>query len=175
MSQKEEKAKLFITRLLSNPSLRTLNPLQKEEQILSFMEVNARQLLPTLSSNAFFPGESWYTIQGLLISKLKDIIDESLIPGIQRQLYEKIDFGFISLLRQQNRSQEKMKEELFNFTKKIVSVSEGRKDFSGSYNAVSHKIVDKYIENVFNDRSYVHFELTKVQRLKMNKDEIKFI
>ena len=173
MSQKEEKAKLFVTRLLSNPTLRTLNPLQKEEQILSFMEVNARQLLPTLSSSAFFPGESWPVIQGLLISKLKDLIDESLIPGIQRHLYEKIDIGFISLLRQQNWPQEKTKEELFTFIKKILSGDDGRKDFSGSYNAISHQIVDKYIESIFDAHSYVHFELTKVQRLKMNKDEIK--
>ena len=173
MSQKEEKAKLFVTRLLSNPTLRTLNPLQKEEQILSFMKVNARQLLPTLSSSAFFPGESWPVIQGLLISKLKDLIDESLIPGIQRHLYEKIDIGFISLLRQQNWPQEKTKEELFTFIKKILSGDDGRKDFSGSYNAISHQIVDKYIESIFDAHSYVHFELTKVQRLKMNKDEIK--
>lgn len=173
MSQKEEKAKLFVTRLLSNPTLRTMNPLQKEEQILSFMEVNTRQLLPTLSSDAFFPGESWSAIQSLLISKLKELIDESLIPGIQRHLYEKIDLGFISLLRQQNLAQEKIKEELFNFIKKIISGDEGRKDFSGSYSAISHQIVDKYIENVFDAHSYVHFELTKVQRLKMNKDEIK--
>lgn len=173
MSQKEEKAKLFVTRLLSNPTLRTMNPLQKEEQIISFMEVNARQLLPTLSSDAFFPGESWSGIHGMLISKLKELIDESLIPGIQRHIYEKINLGFISLIRQQNLTQEKIKEELFNFIKKIISGDEGRKDFSGSYNAVSHQIVDKYIENVFDAHSYVHFELTKVQRLKMNKDEIK--
>ena len=173
MSQEEEKAKLFVTRLLSNPSLRALNPLQKEEQILSFMEVNARQLLPTLSSDAFFPGESWYTIQGLLKNKLKELIDESLLPGIQRQLYEKIDIGFITILRRQNLNQEKVKEEILNFIKKIISISDGRKDFSGSYNAVSNQIVDKYIESIFNDHSYVHFELIKVQRLKMSKDEIK--
>ena len=173
MSQEVEKAKLFVTRLLSNPTLKTLNPLQKEEQILSFMEVNAGQLLPTLSSSAFFPGESWSTIKGLLITSLRDLIDELLIPGIQRQLYEKINFNFISLLGKQNRSQEEIKEELFTFTRKIVSIPEGRRDFSGSYNAVSHQIVDKYIENVFYNHSYIHFELTKVQRLKMNKDEIK--
>ncbi len=173
MSQEEEKAKLFVTRLLLNPTLKTLNPLQKEEQILSFMEVNAGQLLPTLSSSAFFPGESWSTIKGLLITSLRDLIDELLIPGIQRQLYEKINFNFISLLGKQNRPQEEIKEELFTFTGEIVSIPEGRRDFSGSYNAVSHQIVDKYIENIFYDHSYIHFELTKVQRLKMNKDEIK--
>lgn len=173
MSQEEEKAKLFVSRLLSNPTLITLNPLQKEEKILSFIDVNATELLPTLSSSAFFSGESWASIRALLLTNLKCLIDELLIPGIQRQIYEKINFGFISLLRQNNQAHEETKENLFNFTKKIVSVSEGRKDFSGSYNAISYQIVDKYIDSVFDAHSYIHFELTKVQRLKMSKDEIK--
>jgi hypothetical protein len=173
MSEEKDKAKLFVSRLLSNPTLVTLNPLQKEEQLLNFMELNAKQLLPTLSSSAFFPGQSWFKIHSILLDKLKELIDESLLPGIQRQLYEKIDLSYISLLRQQSWPQEKIKEEVFNFTKKIVSSQEGRKDFSGSYNALSHQIVEKYLDCVFSSHSYIHFELTKVQRLKMNKDEIK--
>ena len=173
MSEENDKARLFVSRLLSNPTLITLNPLQKEEQILSFMEINAPQLLPTLSSQAFFPGQSWVSIYSLLVHELKALIDESLIPGIQRQLYDKIDFGFIQILRQHNLPQEKIKEEVFNFLKKIIQVPDGRLDFSGSYNAISHRIVDKYIEKIFSVHSYIHFELTKVQRLKMSKDEIK--
>ncbi len=137
------------------------------------MEINAAQLLPTLSSEAFFPGQSWFDIHSLLVKKLKELIDESLIPGIQRQLYDKIDFGYLQLLRQQNWPQEKIKEDVLNFLKKIILVPDGRKDFSGSYNAISHQIVDKYIDSIFSTHSYIHFELTKVQRLKMSKDEIK--
>ena len=173
MSQEEEKAKLFVTRLLSNPTLLTLNPLQKEDQIMSFMELNTEQLKPTLSSNAFFPGKTWFYIHNLLVQTLRILIDESLIPGVQRQLYEKIDFRFILILRQQNWPQEKVKEEVFNFIKKIITSPEGRKDFSGSYNAISRQIVEKYINCIFDNHSYIHFELTKVQRLKMSKEEIK--
>lgn len=173
MNEDIDKAKLFVARLLSNPTLITLNPLQKEEQILSFMHINAKQLLPTLSSQAFFPGESWSFIHNLLVSKLKELIDESLVPGIQRQLYDKIDFGYFQLLRQQNSPQEKIKEQVLNFLKKIILTPDGRKDFSGSYNAVSHQIVDKYIDSIFFAHSYIHFELTKVQKLKLSKDEIK--
>jgi hypothetical protein len=173
MSQEIDKAKLFVTRLLSNPTLLTLNPLQKEDQILSFMEVNAKQLLPTLSSSSFFPGQSWFAIHSLLIRKLNELIDESLLPGIQRQLYEKLDFAYLSILKQQNMPHEKVKEEVFGFIKKIIAVPDGRKDFSGSYNSISHQIADKYIDDIFSTHSYIHFELTKVQRLKMNKDEVK--
>ncbi|MDA3941117.1 MAG: hypothetical protein PF693_17705 [Spirochaetia bacterium] len=173
MSQEEEKAKLFVSRLLSNPTLLTLNPLQKEDQIMSFMDLNADQLKPTLTSNAFFLGKSWFEIHKLLIKTLRILIDESLFPGIQRQLYEKIDFRFISILRQQNWPQEKIKEEVLNLIKKIVSSSDGRKDFSGSYNAISRQIVDKYVNSIFTNHTYIHFELTKVQRLKMSKEEVK--
>jgi len=172
MSEDKDNAKIFLSRLLANPTLLTLNPLQKEEHILSFLEINARQLLPTLSSDAFFPGQSWFAINTLLVGKLKEIIDESLVPGIQRQLYEKIDLGFLSMLRQKNWPQEKIKEGIFEFIRKVLLVNEGRRDFSGSYNALANQIVQKYIDNVFSTHSYVHFELTKVQRLKMNKDEI---
>jgi len=172
MSEDKDKAKIFLSRLLANPTLLTLNPLQKEEHILSFLEINARQLLPTFSSEAFFPGQSWFAISTLLIGKLKEIINESLVPGIQRQLYEKIDLGFLSMLRQKNWPQEKIKEEILEFIWKVLLVNEGRRDFSGSYNAVTNQIAQKYIDSVFSTHSYVHFELTKVQRLKMNKDEI---
>ena len=172
MSEEKDQAKIFLSRLLANPTLLTLNPLQKEEHILSFLEVNSKQLLPTLSSNAFFPGQSWFAINNLLVRKLKEIIDESLIPGIQRQLYEKIDLGFLSILRQNNRSQESIKQEILDFVKKILLNHEGRRDFSGSYNAISGQMAQKYMNRVFSTHSYVHFELTKVQRLKMNKDEI---
>jgi len=173
MSEEIDKAKLFVARLLSNPTLITLNPLQKEEQILSFMQINAKQLLPTLSSEAFFPGQSWFFIHSLLVKKLRELINESLIPGIQRQLYDKIDFSYLQLLKPQNWPQEKIKEEVFKFVKEIILVPDGRKDFSGSYNAISHQIVDKYLDSIFSTHSYIHFELTKVQRLKMSKNEIK--
>jgi len=172
MSEERDQAKIFLSRLLANPTLLTLNPLQKEEHIISFLEVNARQLLPTLSSEAFFPGQSWFAINNLLVRKLKEIIDDSLFPGIQRQLYEKIDLGFLSLLSQNNHSPETVKHEILSFIKRILLVPEGRRDFSGSYNAVSNQIAHKYLDRVFATHSYVHFELTKVQRLKMNKDEI---
>ncbi len=172
MSEERDQAKIFLSRLLANPTLLTLSPLQKEEHILSFLEVNSKQLLPTLSSEAFFPGYSWSAIYNLLVRKLKEIIDESLFPGIQRQLYEKIDFGFLSILSQNNRSQETVKQEILSFIKKILLVHEGRRDFSGSYSAVTNQIARKYMDRVFSTHSYIHFELTKVQRLKMNKDEI---
>ncbi len=172
MSQEEEKAKLFVARLLSNPSLRSLNPLQREEQILSFMEMNAQQLLPTLSSGAFFPGESWFKIHSLLKEVLGTLIDGSLLPGVQRQIYDKINFSFLSVFGSQKGFQDKTKDGIFTFVKHLLSVPEGRKAFSGSYNAIGRQIVDKYIEAVFNDHSYVHFELIKVQRLKMSKEEI---
>ncbi|GAH89112.1 unnamed protein product, partial [marine sediment metagenome] len=45
----------FISSLLANKALDVLTPLQKEQQIMQFLKMNAQQLFPTLSSSQFFP------------------------------------------------------------------------------------------------------------------------
>ena len=44
MSIENQKATAFVSRLLQNPALKPLNPLLREEQILQFLQMNARKL-----------------------------------------------------------------------------------------------------------------------------------
>ena len=48
-----------------------------------------------------------------------------------------------------------------------------RTAFSGPFTALSANLTDRYIDELFELRQYIHFELTKVQKLKMSKKEIK--
>ena len=96
MNNEEEKATLFISRLLSNPSLNYLSPLQKEDQIVSFLELNSKQLYSTLSSPAFFPGKPWPEIISILETRLRSVINSMVNEGLKRFLFEKIDFSFLS-------------------------------------------------------------------------------
>lgn len=169
----EEKAKGFLSRLLGNPALQNMTPLQKEEQIIQFLKANSAQLYPTLASPAFFPGKSWDEI----VSILKNIValntNNSIEPGIQKILTEGMDLSFIQLIRQQNMPQDQLKEKVYDFVSTILSKQEARFEFIGSYNALAYRFVDKYLEEIFRRKQYVHFELTKVQRLKLGKDAIK--
>ena len=173
MAQQDEKAALFTKRLLANPTLKYLPPLLREEQILQFLQVNARQLYPTLSSGAFFPGMNWEQIAGILQSALITEIDSSLLPGVTNLVEDDVDLAFIQFLRQQNMPQDRVKRDIVAFVHGILKRPEGRREYVGAYNAIGFSIVGRYIDEFFDRRSYVHFELTKVQRLRMSKEEVK--
>lgn len=173
MSMENEKAVSFITRLLQNSALKTLPPLAKEEQILHFLQVNAKQLIPTLQSPAFFPSLDFGQILQLLANALISEINREFYPGLEGIINERIDFSFIQFLRQQNMPQSQLREDVTAFVKEFCTKSEARRDFAGVFNAIEYKIVDRYMDDSFERKQYIHFELTKVQRLKMGKEEIK--
>ncbi len=172
MSIEEEKASSFIKRLLGNPSLSTLPVLQREEQIVQFLRINARQLYPTLSSANFFPGKSWENIFRILI---KTVIDESnriLFTELDRAIRERIDFAFVRFIEERRTDIESMKEELLAFLKRIMAKPEVRKNFSGPYTSFQKNLTVRYIDEIMERKKYIFFELFKVQKLKMGKEEL---
>ncbi|MBN2444547.1 MAG: hypothetical protein JXJ04_24510 [Spirochaetales bacterium] len=172
MNSNQEKAVIFIKRLLMNPALKQFEILRKEEQIINFLNMNANNLLPTLSSDQFFPNMTWQQIFTILYTSLVLIINDSLFKELEL-LLNKINYTFVSFLRQTNYPLSKCRDQIFDFEKKILNKFEARNSFRGSFTAVKLNITDKYIEQIFRRREYIHFELIKVQRLKMSKEEIK--
>jgi hypothetical protein len=172
MDIESQKAIQFVNRLLSNPAIQNLYPLQKESQILQFLKLNTKQLIPTLSSQAFFPGKNWESIIKILYMALMNIINEELIKGTEKILNE-IDYNFIAFLREQGLPVENPQKYILAFQKSMLTKPEARQAFTGPYTAVSLKITDQYIDEAFNRREYIYFELVKVQKLKMSKEEIK--
>ncbi len=173
MSDELIKATGFVERLLTNPTLGALPPLQKEEQILQFLQLNAKALFPTLSSSKFFPGYNWEQIRFILERALMEQVNRTLLPQLQNLVQEKLDLSFIGLMRQQSVPGESIKAELFAFITELLANPHVRREFSGSYNSLVYRVTDKYIDQVFNRKEYVHFEITKVQRLRMGKEEVK--
>jgi len=169
----QQKASGFVERLINNPALAPLNPLQKEEQIAQFLSVNSRQLYPTLSSPAFFPGMDWEKIRQILMSALMQRVDQTLFPQIQHQILDRLDLSFVSLLRQQNIPGDSLKKSLGGFLSEMLRSEPVRREFSGVYNSLVNRIPDRYIDQCFDRNEYVHFELVKVQRLRMGTEEIK--
>ncbi len=172
MELEAQKATQFINRLLLNPAMKNLFPLQQETQILQFLKVNIKQLLPTLSSSVFFPGKSWETIIKILYKSLMEVVNADLYKGLDKILNE-IDYKFIALLREQGLPIDNPQKYIFEFQKKLLTMTEARQAFTGPYTAVSIKLTDQYIDEAFNRREYIYFELVKVQKLKMSKDDIK--
>ena len=173
MSSEQQKAQAFVQHLLGNPTLQAYSPLQKEEQIRIFLEQNAAQLHPTLSSPGFFPGESWMNIRSLLLQELVTVTNNAILSYLQRIVYEQIDYGFLGYLRQRPNTADQVRESLYRLATKVAQKGNGRTALTGPMNALIYSLADKYIERVFDTRNYVRFELEKVQKLRMGKEEIK--
>jgi len=167
------RAASFINRLLANPALAQLPPLQREGQIIQFLNVNSSALYPTLASPQFLPGKNWAAILALLTKALIIETDKLLLPQLQELLDRNIDFTFMSFLHQLRIPPEKYKEEILTFLKRLLQKGAARSAFSGTLNALGTNLTDRYIDESFELRQYIHFELTKVQKLKMGKKEIK--
>src|SRR5512147_1496479 len=116
METELQKANQFIQRLLANPALTQLTPLQKEEQISQFLKANAGQLYPTLSSAAFFPGRNPMQIQELLSISLSQLINDKLYALLEGEV-KKIDFSFSAQLREQKTAVAHIDEACLSFEK----------------------------------------------------------
>lgn len=173
MSADEQKAQAFISRLLANPALREFTPLQKEEQIIQFLHANAAQLAPTLASPSFFAGKAWNQIVTLLLIALMKQINTTLIPSLASIINERIDFAYVSHLRNQAVGSDKVRAQLLSFVQVLLQKPDARRAFTGAHAALHYRVFDKYMEALWSRHSYAHFELTKVQRLRMGKDEIR--
>jgi len=169
----QQKSQAFVTRLLSNPALQGLTALQQEEQILQFLIKNANQLYPTLASANFFPGKSWEAIWALLTTTLFGEIDKDLLPAMKSILQDRIDLSFIEFFGRHAQGGMQIKENLFSFMQKLLKKPEARRGFAGAFSALAFNFTEKYLPHVFTRKEYAHFELTKVQRLRMGKEEIK--
>ena len=163
----------FINRLLANPALAQLPPLQREEQIIQFLNANAQALYPTLASPQFLPGKNWDAILTLLIKALTIETDKLLLPQLRELLDRNINFTFMSFLHQLHIPPEKYKEEIFTFIQRLLQNGAARTAFSGPFTALCANLTDRYIDESFDLRQYIYFELIKVQKLKMSKEEIK--
>jgi hypothetical protein len=174
MSAEREKATAFVTRLLANPAIKTLTPLQKEEQIIQFLHANAAQLAPTLSTPAFFAGAPWNKIVALLLEALMAIVDTELHQSIDRIIGSQIDLSFASQLWQKPGAPDTAREQLQRVVKALLAKPEARRGFTGAHAALVHGFVDKYVDAFWvRSNSYVRFEITKVQRLRLSKEQVK--
>ncbi len=173
MNTESQKAQAFIGRLLQNPTLHGYSLLQQEEQIIQLLHGNAAQLAPTLSSGQFFPGKNWNQIFSLLVNSLYEVIDTRLLPDLERIATEQIDYTFFQLIRQQPVDGSVVGRQVLGVVEKFLAKPEGRRAFTGPYTAIVSGMIDRYLEEVFYRKTYIHFELTKVQRLRMGKEEVK--
>ncbi len=172
MAKEHDRARTFVSRLLANPALGPLTPLQREEQIIQFLHVNAAALAPTLSTPGFFPGASWSQSLSLLLSALVEEVDVTLMPRLE-EILARMQFGFVALLRPQSSGGERVRDQIREYLRGVLRRMDARRVMTGPLAAVSYGFVDRYCDQMWARKGYSHFELTKVQRLRLGREEIK--
>ncbi len=166
----KQKAQTFIARLTANPALKTMSTLQREEQILQFLSLNAKQLYPTLSSDNFFKNWEWNNIWGILVSTLYEITNMELLPEFN-EIIGQIDTTFFTLIEDRGITSDQSKEVLTKILLDGVNNEQVRRVLTGSYTAITTGIVRKYISEIYKRKKYIHFELTKVEKLRLSESD----
>lgn len=98
-------------------------------------------------------------------------VDKQLVPETER-LTGSVDFAFVNHLRQQAAGSDKIRPQFTEFLRALLKKPDARRSFTGSYAALQFRVLDKYVDKIWARKSYVHFELTKVQRLRMSKEDV---
>lgn len=171
MNSADPKAVAFVERLLKNPFLSGFSLLQREEQLIQFLRANAAQLAPTLSSAAFFPGKNWMQIMSLLVGALAQITTQQMQQEMELLLSNQVNLGFLSLVSEQQVNVEQARKQLLALAQEYLAKAELRRAFVGPYAAVRFRLASRYVNEVFERKTYIHFELTKVQRLRLGAEE----
>ncbi|OQY34040.1 MAG: hypothetical protein B6241_06040 [Spirochaetaceae bacterium 4572_59] len=171
MENDKAKAQQFLSRLMQNPTMKGFSALQREDQLLQFFSINGEKLKPTLSSPAFFGGWSWQDINKIMIETLYDMTNKEILPQIQSEIFDKTSYSYISFMKLPAPS-ESMKRQFMAVLTKLLTHPVGRKQLAGPLMAIQTGIIKKYIMHSFQRQKYVHFELAKVQRLRMSQEEV---
>ncbi len=173
MSDQQTVAESFVKRLLSNPALSALTPLQREEQIHQFFAANERTLAATLTRPGFFPGSSWQEILPLLSSTLRKLVDDDFFPMLEQFLGRKITFSFLGLMGQKTVSGETVVRQMNAQIRSAMKKPNARSSMTGCHAAVFFRMLERYLYDAFERQEYIHFEITKVQRLRIGAEELK--
>lgn len=172
MDNQNQKSQAFVSRLLQNPALRECTPLQREQQIVQFLQQNADALYPTLSSAQFFPGKPWGEILRVLVAGLSSLTNDAMTKELERLLWDRLQFSYVGFLKQNTCDHDTTRKQLNEFLRKMLMRAEARREFAASHVALAHSLVERYVEEAFRRREYVYFELAKVQRLDLGRVEL---
>ena len=171
MEEHKAKAQQFLGRLMQNPSMNGFSALQREDQLKQFFRINGEKLKPTLSSPAYFSGWAWTDINELMMETLYEITNREIIPQIQAEIFDRTSYSYIHFMKLPVPT-ERMKMQLLAVVKKLLDYPLGRQALTGPLIVLKSGILKKYIMMAYERQKYVHFELAKVQRLRMSQEEV---
>ena len=171
MEPERARAAAVAVRLLANPVLAGLTPLEKEEQALLLLRGRAAELAVLLAGPAYLPGLPWDRARELLLVELRRETDHELGPLLEDLVQRDGGFNFSPALQITPVSAERCREEIAALLGRLLETERTRAALSAPLAAAHRDLPGRYLSRCFEDRRYVHFELTKVERLRLGPGE----
>ncbi len=162
----------FVDYLFTNQALQNLHALQREEHLLLFLRKSEQALAPTLSSSSYFPELQWNQIYDLLQKEIQSRTNVAVASDIKQILSQRIDFSYLSELGGRNVNTAEIRQEIEGLISRFMRKNTTRSALIAPYTAVYFGLPERYIHLIYARSSYTHFELTKVQRLPLDSQQM---
>ncbi|WP_148223858.1 hypothetical protein [Spirochaeta thermophila] len=160
----------LMRRFFENPMLSSFTPLQREERIIQLLGQQGDVLAPRLIRD-YFPGSTWNQVLALLVPALRNVTNEALFPRLE-EIVRGLSWKFLALLDEKPIPHAQVADQVLAFLRKVLARQDARLAFTGPSTALFHRVLDRYLEAICAERGYVYFELSKVERLSMGKEEL---
>jgi len=171
MEPEGARAAALAAHLLARPALAGLSPLEKEEQALLLLRGHGTQLGLLLAGQAYLPGIPWERARELLRVELRRQTDRELDPILRGLLERDGALPFAAGLQSTPVSGERCREQAAALLGRLLREGRARAALCAPLAAAHRDLPGKYLEKCFEDRQYVHFELSKVERLRLGARE----
>jgi hypothetical protein len=177
MEPERAMAAAMAARLLARPALQGLSPLEKEEQALLLLRSRAAEMTELLSeeqqqaAGAGLPQLSWDRFRGLLLQELRRASDRELEPLLGSLLERDATFPFADGLQSTPVAGERCREEIAVLLARVLQDERSRAALSAPLGAAQRDLPGRYLPACYASPKYVHFELAKVERLRLGPAE----
>ena len=166
----KNKMRDFIVRLISNPCFKNEPALAIESNIIQFLSQNATALRATFSSQNYFPNLNWKNAQDLFYNILTDEMDKQLLPKIKNIFQKNINFQFLNVILNRQIPAETFQNEMIKIISKFIKRFEIRNNLEYFIKIIDNNLIEKYLNEVFEKRSYIAREIQIVERLKLSPE-----
>jgi hypothetical protein len=167
MEAESARAAAVTARLLASPALAGLTPLEKEEQALLLLRARPAELADLLPGGAGLPRLPWERTRELLREELRRATDRELGPQLAELVRRDGDFPFAANLQSTPITGERCREETAALLARMLQTERARAALCAPLAAAHRDLPGRYLPHCYQDRQYVHFELTKVERLRL--------
>jgi hypothetical protein len=157
----------FVNYLLNNPNVSGNSLIISEGVIINFLVSNFNQLQVTFKSPQFFPEKNPKEVLSMIIDELKSRVVDHTIPQLNDHI-DKLELSFlVAMDKSGSYSTDMYRQYLKKYISGILLGKEVRMQYNSVLNILNHRIIERYIEEIFAKRTPTYFELTRVQRNNM--------